>query len=63
MGCSFCQVCLEEVVGSDPDGEELLHQFPDGFFVVIDAFEKNGLAAKGNPCIRKPGTGTGLLQG
>src|SRR5512136_773980 len=56
MRCSFCKVCLEEVVGSDPDDEELLHEFQDGCLVVIDAFEKNRLAAKGNPRIRKPGT-------
>ncbi|MBP1741035.1 MAG: hypothetical protein H6Q48_3328, partial [Deltaproteobacteria bacterium] len=62
MGCSFCPVCLEEVVGFDSDGQELLHQIPDGLGVVIDPFEKNGLAAERDAGIRERSTGKGCFR-
>jgi len=57
MSCSFCLVCLEKVIGSDSHGEELLHQLPDDPCVIIDSFEKNGLAAERDSGICEPGTG------
>ena len=63
MSCSLCLVCLEEVIGPDSDSQELLHQFPDDPYVVVDPFEKNGLAAERDSCICKPVTGKGCFRG
>jgi len=42
---------LINIIGPDPDRQELLHELPHRLDVIIDAFEQNSLVAEGDPGI------------